>query len=176
MATSETAQRQCGGCTMCCKVLAIEELAKPTNVWCPHCSPGRGCKIYERRPMECRTFSCGWLIDGTIPEEWKPDRSKLVFFPVHETRNVLVHVDPGAPDAWRREPYYSRLRQKAAENLRAGASVVVVVSGKATVILPNEDLYLGVIDADDEIVLSVSEHSGPNGTRLEAKIVKSAAR
>jgi len=159
---------------MCCKVLAIEALAKPMNVWCPHCAPGRGCKIYESRPAECRTFSCGWLLDTTIPEDWKPDRSKLVIFPEPETRNTLVHVDPGTPDAWRREPYYSGLREKAARDLPSGTTVIVVVNGKATIVLPNEDLYVGVVDPNDKIVLSVTGSTGPNGTQFEAKIVKSA--
>src|SRR3984957_9612956 len=118
MAASESPAppRQCGGCTMCCKDHPIEALDKPMNVWCPHCAPGRGCKIYESRPAECRTFSCGWLIDTTIPEDWKPDRSKLVIVPEPETRNTLVHVDAGTPDAWRREPYHSGLREKAARS------------------------------------------------------------
>jgi hypothetical protein len=25
--------RQCGDCTLCCKVMAIEQLAKPANAW-----------------------------------------------------------------------------------------------------------------------------------------------
>lgn len=25
--------RQCGDCTLCCKVMAIEELAKPASAW-----------------------------------------------------------------------------------------------------------------------------------------------
>jgi hypothetical protein len=157
---------------MCCKLLGIEELAKPVNVWCPHCAPGRGCKIYETRPEECRTFSCGWLLDATIPEAWKPDRSKLVFFPDGESNRILIHVDPGSPDAWRHEPYHSALRQKAAQMFRSGGSVLVVVNNKATMILPTEDLFLGSVGADDKVVLT--EVSGQDGPRLEAKIVRAS--
>ena len=29
--------RTCGTCTLCCKAVAVEELAKPIGDWCPHC-------------------------------------------------------------------------------------------------------------------------------------------
>jgi hypothetical protein len=44
--TSEAASKQCGDCTLCCKVMAIEMLAKPAGAWCPHCTAKRGCTIY----------------------------------------------------------------------------------------------------------------------------------
>ena len=65
--------RRCGSCTLCCKVLAITELQKPRGTWCPDCSPGKGCNIYETRPAECRSFMCGWLTDPMLGPEWKPD-------------------------------------------------------------------------------------------------------
>ncbi|MGD0191172.1 MAG: hypothetical protein ABSD74_10565 [Rhizomicrobium sp.] len=162
--------RQCGGCTLCCKVLAIEALAKPMGQWCPHCTPGSGCKIYETRPEECRTFSCNWLLDPTFPEDWRPDHSRLVFFPDQETRNILVHVDPGTPDAWRREPYHSWLRSKAAEGLNIGASVVVSVGRNATLVLPHGEQYLGVVNSGDQIV--ISKAMGPDGMMLEVKVIR----
>ena len=68
-----------------------------------------------------------------------------------------------------------KIREKAARDLPSGTTVIVVVNGKATIVLPNEDLYVGVIDPNDKIALSVSASNGPNGTKFEAKIVKSAA-
>ena len=58
--------RACGDCTLCCKVMAIEELAKPAGQWCRHCKPGRGCLIYDSRPAECSAFDCLWLIDAAV--------------------------------------------------------------------------------------------------------------
>ena len=60
------AGRECGDCTLCCKVMAIEQLAKPASAWCPHCKPGRGCRIYADRPAECRAFSCLWLVNDRL--------------------------------------------------------------------------------------------------------------
>ena len=51
--------RDCAGCTMCCKLLRVEELDTPPLSWCPHCSVRTGCSIYDDRPTECRQFYCG---------------------------------------------------------------------------------------------------------------------
>lgn len=64
--------RQCGDCTLCCKVMAIEQLAKPASSWCQHCRPGHGCLSYATRPDECCDFDCLWLIDDRLDQRWKP--------------------------------------------------------------------------------------------------------
>jgi hypothetical protein len=66
--TEPAAGRSCGGCTMCCKVLGITELQKPVGKWCKHCEIGYGCRIYETRPAECRTFHCAWLVDDRFSD------------------------------------------------------------------------------------------------------------
>jgi hypothetical protein len=45
--------------------------------WCEHCTPGHGCKIYESRPIDCKTFECAWL-RGVGEEEDKPNLRKVV--------------------------------------------------------------------------------------------------
>jgi hypothetical protein len=158
---------------MCCKLLAIDEIEKPVNAWCPHCAPGRGCKIYEQRPASCRAFTCRWILDPGMADEWKPDRSKLVVIADENPERVLIHVDPGTPDAWRREPYHSQLRKKAAQALRLGGSVIVIVNGKATLILPDGEQFIGDVEGGDRVV--VSKVPGPGGARLETKIVRSSS-
>ncbi len=73
------AERECGDCTACCKFAPIihERLHKPTNLLCPHCS--HGCMVYETRPDVCRDWNCGWKILSSIPRDWRPDCSGLVF-------------------------------------------------------------------------------------------------
>ena len=70
-------ERTCGSCTACCKTHPIMELANPAGVWCVHCSIGKGCQIYERRPQECKDFKCDWLLGFFSPEE-KPNLVKVV--------------------------------------------------------------------------------------------------
>jgi hypothetical protein len=68
--------RECGNCTMCCKLLAVEALEKPAGVMCKHAC-GK-CAIYEERPTGCRTYSCLWLTDERVPEDFKPSKVKAV--------------------------------------------------------------------------------------------------
>jgi hypothetical protein len=155
---------------MCCKLLGIAEIEKPVNTWCPHCARGAGCKIYEERPKACRAFACRWLLDPGMAKEWRPDRSKLVVIADEDPDQMLVLVDPGTPDAWRREPYHSLLRKRAAQALRAGGSVIVVVNGKATLLLANGEQFLGAVDSGDKVV--VTQVPEPGGVRLDVKVLR----
>ena len=41
---------------------------------------GKGCKEYEKRPVDpCRTFKCDWLTNPDMPESFKPNRSNSIF-------------------------------------------------------------------------------------------------
>jgi hypothetical protein len=96
--------RECGECTLCCKVMAVTVISKPTNVWCEHCDKaGGGCKIYDHRPKACREFECLWLMREAIPEEFKPSKSRVVMVPNQEGNGLSVQVDPGMKDAWKEE-------------------------------------------------------------------------
>src|SRR5258708_31673087 len=91
--------RSCGGCTLCCKILAIEELGKPHGIWCQHCKPGQGCGIYATRPAECGSFNCGYLTDPSLTDEWKPSHSKIMLVFQQQPKRIAAHVDPQRPDA-----------------------------------------------------------------------------
>ncbi|NIP52227.1 MAG: hypothetical protein GWO26_09655 [Phycisphaerae bacterium] len=58
---------------MCCKLLLIESTGSGLNEWCKHCDPGVGCKIYSKRPQECRDFDCAWLLMERVKPELRPD-------------------------------------------------------------------------------------------------------
>jgi len=98
----------CGECTMCCKLLAINELEKPEGQWCPNCAIGSNCRIYETRPQSCRDFSCIWLESQSqrspLPAALRPDRCKMVLSFAENRRDVLGHCDPARPDAWKGAP------------------------------------------------------------------------
>ncbi len=70
-------QRSCGGCTACCKSMAIIEINKPAGKWCPHCSIGKGCRVYTERPASCNEFKCEWL-KGFGEEKDRPDHTKII--------------------------------------------------------------------------------------------------
>lgn len=40
---------------------------------------GKGCGIYKTRPIDpCKTYTCDWLINADIPDEFKPDISQVI--------------------------------------------------------------------------------------------------
>ncbi|MDB5510936.1 MAG: hypothetical protein JWR08_419 [Enterovirga sp.] len=84
--------------------------------------------------------------------EWKPDRAKMVLSVDPGTQFLFVQVDPGAPSAWRGDPYYRNLKQWAATGLAERRHVVVFHNKSATVVLPDRDVALGVLGPGDRIV------------------------
>ena len=71
--------RQCGTCTLCCKLVPVRELGKRGGERCEYQRHGKGCAIYHQRPSSCRLWSCAWLI-GKEPERdlSRPDRAGYV--------------------------------------------------------------------------------------------------
>jgi hypothetical protein len=105
--------RECGACSLCCKLVAVIELAKVEGLWCTHCAPGKGCQIYDDRPSSCRGFHCGWLQTDDFGPEWKPTTSKMVIAAEGDGNRLTIYVEPSFPTNWREEPYYSQLRALA---------------------------------------------------------------
>ena len=145
--------RECGECTLCCKVVGVEDLKKPAGTWCAHCTSSRGCGIYETRPEECRTFVCAWLETHTLDERWKPSRCKFVVSAEPGNVNLKVSVDPARPDAWRKEPFYSYVKSWVAQRIARGGKVVVMTGNRGVVILPDRDIDLGECTEDDRVVI-----------------------
>ena len=144
--------RDCNGCTMCCKILGIDALDKPVGKWCEHCDIGAGCKIYDDRPQECRDFFCAYLTWNEVPADWQPSRSKIVLDIDPSGEWLRVHVDPSRPDAWKKEPFYTQIKNWAAGVGYPPPRVMVRVGARAIVILPDSDIDLGVMAADEVIV------------------------
>lgn len=140
--------------------MRIAELGKPKSVWCPHCAVGKGCRIYESRPEECRVFHCGYRRRAELGEHWFPaDSRMLVNIELQGTR-IAIHVDPGIPSAWRKEPYYSEIRKMAAAAVKRSHHVVVIVGQKAIVVFPDREIDLGVLAEDETVVTSIVRRDG----------------
>jgi hypothetical protein len=146
--------RTCGSCMLCCTVMRVDELNKPSGVTCSHAVAGSGCAIRDQRPRSCRRFFCGWRLDPNIDSLWKPEISGFVLTISLRYASMLVMVDPARPFAWRMQPYHGRLREWAAGAFKENKRIVAMVGGEATVILPDRDVPVGVLGPDDEIVLS----------------------
>ena len=135
--------RDCGTCTLCCKVYDVPVLDKPRGQWCRHCLPGKGCGIHDTRPEHCRVFFCLWMTDGSFPEHWKPERSKIVLTIFPENGFLYGQVDPGTPRAFEKEPYAGELKRFAADLLKQNRHVIMFVNDQATLILPDQTVPMG---------------------------------
>ena len=137
--------RSCCTCSLCCKVLKIDELAKPSGQWCEHCKPGCGCTIYNNRPPVCRAFACQWMTDNSFGEEWKPSRSRMVLrMRPSPTGGLIlnVNVDPAYPHIWRKSPYYEELKDRASR-----MPVNVFVGKRRFALLGEREVETGQDDA-----------------------------
>jgi hypothetical protein len=142
--------RACGDCTLCCKVMAIEELDKPAGKWCRHCKPGCGCQIHDGRPGECRDFNCLWLVDQRFGPHWRPNKSKLVL--TTSADGIEVRCDPSFPNAWRKEPFHGEIRTLAASGEAHDVTVLVIVGERMILLTPDREFDLGVVGLDQRIV------------------------
>lgn len=147
--------RDCGTCSMCCKVFRVVEVDKAAGQWCRHIVQGRGCGIHETRPSVCRTFFCYWLQKDGLGPEWKPDRAKFVIYTEMEGRRLVVASDSAAPLAWRNQPYYAQFKRWAAQGAAANRQILVFNGTRATAVLPDRDLDLGTVDVGDEVIYHV---------------------
>jgi hypothetical protein len=83
-----------------------------------------------------------------------------------EGERLIAYVDPGRPDVWKAESFYSQLKLWAIENVSDHRQVVVYVGRRAIVILPNKDVDLGEV-GEDEFIMTIG-YRGPNGIEYEA--------
>lgn len=72
--------RTCGDCQLCCKLLPVRAVGKGANERCRHQRFGKGCAIYHHPsfPVECRVWSCRWLVDPEAHGLSRPDRTHYV--------------------------------------------------------------------------------------------------
>jgi hypothetical protein len=127
--------------------MGIRELAKPAGTWCIHCTPGRGCNIYGEHPPSCQEFACLWLVVPQIPDTLRPDASKVVLVMDAEGSRLMAHCDPADPLAWRREPVYSLLKQKARAAWNADVHVIAKAGTDYWLLSPTADLEMGRIES-----------------------------
>jgi hypothetical protein len=158
--------RECGPCTMCCKVFALPEIGKRAGVWCKYCAPGKGCKIHDNPPDPCRAFFCLWMTDGGMPPEWRPDQARFVLTIHPKNGFIYGQVDPGSPGAWRKPPYYDGLRAIAKTLLDERRHLIMFVNDDATLVMPDEALPLGKMTAEDSF--RIEQAFGPRGPSWRA--------
>lgn len=79
--------RSCGECTVCCEGFLEGEVRGHKFMQDTHCYflEEKKCTIYNERPEDpCRKYNCFWKINYEIPDDMRPDISKVVM----TTRNI----------------------------------------------------------------------------------------
>jgi hypothetical protein len=153
---------------MCCKLYDVPAVPKKAGAWCPHCAVGQGCKIYDERPDLCREFVCLWIQDAGLPEDWKPEKSKMVATVSAQTGFIHVRCDPASPNAWRRDPHHSYLRSWSRQLLERRSHLLVFVGEQAHLIMPEQDVPLGKMSP--ETSFAVKRTFGPQGVAYEVTL------
>jgi hypothetical protein len=109
-------KRECGGCTLCCRLLPVKPLGKFAGQRCVHQRTGKGCAVYHKLPqvsVACAVWTCRWLTNDDTGNLRRPDRSHYVidvmpdFITIgnsatgeQQHQEVLqIWIDPGFPDA-----------------------------------------------------------------------------
>lgn len=151
---SNIAPRQCGDCGLCCRVLAVEALAKPAHVACDHYADGVGCTIYDQRPAACRSFRCLWLDQPALAENWKPNRSHIVLHLAASDGQLIATVDPDHPEAWQQPERRQALRDWATRGLSEGFQVIVKIGPRMIAIMPDHDIDLGDFNEGERVRFS----------------------
>lgn len=160
---SRISGRECGECSMCCKLMEITELSKPAGTWCSHVAKRRGCTIYEARPPSCAAFECGYLFWPVPGEHWRPSKCKMVIV-IEDDSRIAVHVDPSTPNIWKSQPFYSDLKEWAIQAALHDQQLIVSVARKMVALLPDCEVDLGYV-AEDEVVLTGRFADGSYGAR-----------
>jgi len=123
-------KRQCGGCTLCCRLMPIPPLNKLANVKCEFARHGKGCTVHDtaQQPNACKVWHCRWLLNDDAEKLSRPDRAHYVIDMLPDEINIInqetgekkrwmaiqVWVDPKFPEAWQEDrEFYEWVKRKA---------------------------------------------------------------
>lgn len=126
--------RDCGGCTVCCEILEIPTLEKPSRKMCSNVCD-TGCGIYNERPSECAQFQCVWS-EGYTGEGQRPDKSGIMAYYIdHPELGRTLLVLEVKPKAFiKRSKQRDRLIKMA--NERRSAVIISDHEGKSFAMVP----------------------------------------
>lgn len=122
--------RGCGSCNFCCEFIGVPDIGRPKGMRCWNTTVHGGCtrqaeKLTSSDMQACAQFECVWLQSQSRPkEEWirhaRPDISHVMFGPPDpdDDMRLFVHVHPGHPTAWKKEPVSTYLAEMAEKGIK----------------------------------------------------------
>ena len=99
----------------------------------------------------CRNWFCAWILDTRLGPEWYPLTSKMIMYFESAGSRLCVRVEPSHANAWRKEPYYSQLKQWSRIAVEARQQIVVYINKRVIVILPDKDVDFGEVELGEQI-------------------------
>jgi hypothetical protein len=142
-------QRQCGGCTLCCRLVPVKNLDKPANQRCVYQRTGKGCAVYDKLfkvSPSCVLWSCRWLVNNDAADLSRPDRSHYVidimpdFITITENNKEPVNIevvqvwcDPNHRDAYKDPALLAYLARRGEDGI---AAIIRYAEHDGFVILP----------------------------------------
>ena len=102
-----------------------------------------------------------------LDQRWKPSKSRFVLTTSED--GIEVRGDPGYPDAWRKEPFRSEIRQWAISGETHDVTVVVIVGERMILVTSEREFDLGIVRPDQRIVRELE------GTRVVGATVVGAS-
>jgi hypothetical protein len=135
--------------------LEVPGLALPGK-WCSFCRPGTSdgcCTIHDKRPDVCLGFNCFWRAEEW-PDWLRPDKCKIIFEALPGVSTILLSVDPGTPDAWKKKEILEVI-----EKLRRKGRPLVLKTEKNTVFFITEKADKGTILKEIKQVIDWKEKS-----------------
>jgi hypothetical protein len=120
------------------------------------------------RPHAAPSIARGWWTAASA-RSGKPDRAKFVTYVQANGVNLQIAVDPGFPNAWRKEPYYGRIKQWAREGAPEGRFVYVRIGARLIALLPDREQDLGQVDPGDDIFVARKRDAAGFGYEIEVR-------
>jgi hypothetical protein len=139
--------RECGDCTLCCKLVPVKEIDKPANTRCKHQRQIKGCLVYHtnKMPFSCHVWNCRWLVNADTHDLARPDRSHYVIdmmpdfvIALDGDKKIQIQVvqiwcDANYRDAWKDPKLKAYMMRRGAEGI---ASMIRYDSYEAFIVFP----------------------------------------
>jgi hypothetical protein len=92
----------------------------------------------------------------------------VVHYEDHAER-LVIHVDATRRDAWKKEPYFSQIKNWARRAAERQGQVVIWQGLDAIVVLPDREKPMGRVRSD-QLIITIEKRT-PFGTELDVEIM-----
>ncbi len=152
--------------------MPIKDIPKPVGTWCQHARPGKGCAIHAdpSRPEVCGAFHCLWILHPELPDELKPERTRVVLTSARGSAEttLIAYCDPSDPTAWRKGAMHGFLTRHT-RTPEGRPRVVIVWAGRRMWLLtPGAEHDMGEVSGRKSFRIEPGPDGKPVARLVEA--------